>query len=197
MIDQNNDGWEDVTDAVEMKALVGVKGVRDNAKSSPQAAGLPASPMGGGGPLETASNRDKARAALALIERVEPQLKRVRQLQRSALGGKGLAGLAEYNPFSTGNQEYDAAVAGLTSLVRPATRTPGEGAMSDFESKLAVATLPNRWKRDAYNEEALNGLQRLIDSSRQLYSRQLGLPQSPPTNPRNAAASLRRKYGLK
>lgn len=160
------------------------------AKRLPSAPGAgPSQPsQDAGGQLETASARDKARSAMILIDRLQPQIDRVRKLQKSALGRSGLAGLAEYNPFSGENQQYDSAVSGLTSLARPATRTAGEGAMSDFESKLATATLPNRWKRDEYNNEAINGLQRLVDTSRRLYSQQLGLPAAPPSNPKPSGA---------
>jgi hypothetical protein len=188
MIDQDNDGWEDVTDPTEVKKLMGVRGVQQMAKG------------GGGNPeaLETSQGRDKARAALLTIKRLQPALDRVRKLQKSTLGKQGLAALGEYNPLSSANQEYDGAVAVLTAMARPATRTPGEGAMSDFETKLAVATLPNRWKRDSYNLEAISGLQRLIDTSKEEYGRQLGLPAAPPrAQARPNGDALRRKYGLK
>jgi hypothetical protein len=165
------------------------------AKRLPSAPGAGQPAADAGGQLETATARDKARSAMILIDRLQPQLDRVRKLQKSALGRSGLAGLAEYNPFSGQNQQYDSAVAQLTSLARPATRTAGEGAMSDFESKLATATLPDRWKRDQYNNEAIDGLDRLVSTSRQLYSKQLGLPSAPPA--RNNGDALRRKYGLK
>lgn len=154
------------------------------AKRLPAAPGAAPAAAQAGGQLETATARDKARSAMILIDRLQPQIDRVRKLQRTALGRSGLAGLAEYNPFSGQNQEYDSAVAQLTSLARPATRTAGEGAMSDFESKLATATLPNRWKRDAYNNEAIDGLDRLVTTSRKLYSQQLGLPAAPPSKPK-------------
>jgi hypothetical protein len=166
-MDQNNDGWEDVTDAREVKALVGVKGLQQQAKGLPQArpGANTAAAASVGGVMETPARRDGARSSLALIARLQPAIDRVRHLQETTLAPSGVAGLAEYNPFSSANQEYDAAVAGLTALARPATRSPGEGSMSDFESRLAVAALPNRWKRDTYNHEAVDGLQRLVDTS--------------------------------
>ncbi|KIU29297.1 hypothetical protein SR41_04620 [Sphingomonas melonis] len=169
-------------------------GLAKRLPSAPPAGGQAQS---GGGTLETSAARDKARSALATIDKLQPQLDRVRALQKSVLGRRGLAGLAEYNPLSGGNQQYDSAVAQLTSVTRPATRTPGEGSMSDFESKLATATLPNRWKRDEYNNEAIDGLQRLIDTNRTLYSQQLGLPAPPPRGSKDPGAALRQKYGLK
>ncbi|MBB3693011.1 hypothetical protein [Sphingomonas sp. BK580] len=156
--------------------------------AKPSAATVAAS-ADSGGALETSKGRDDARKAIKTIELLQPQIARVRELQRKTLGATGLRALGEFNPFSEDNQQYDSAVAQLTSVARPATRTPGEGSMSDFETKLATATLPNRWKRDKYNEEALNGLQRLVDTSRTLYSRQLGLPVAPPSTPKPASSA--------
>lgn len=159
---------------------------RQQGLAKPSAATVAASAPSGGA-LETSKGRDDARKALKTIELLQPQIARVRELQKKTLGASGLRALGEFNPFSGDNQQYDSAVAQLTSVARPATRTPGEGSMSDFETKLATATLPNRWKRDKYNEEALNGLQRLVDTSRNLYGRQLGLPSAPPSPPKAAA----------
>jgi hypothetical protein len=204
----DDDGWEEVTDPAELKAVGGASAVKRMQEARARAPGLSGSPADAvGGTLETAPARDKARGVLLTIQRLQPAIDDVRRLQRSALGAKGLAGLAEYNPFSSSNQEYDAAVAALTALVRPATRQAGEGAMSDFESKLAVATLPSRWRRDSYNDRAMHDLQRLVDTSRDLYGRQLGLaapaPRALPAPPPAArsrpggAQALKRKYGLR
>ncbi|MDF0489234.1 hypothetical protein PX554_13920 [Sphingomonas sp. H39-1-10] len=166
-----------------------------------------ATPQGSGGALETNSARDKARSQFSVIDRLQPAVDRVRHLQNTTLSKQGLGALAEYNPFDSGNQAYDAAVANLTALARPATRVAGEGSMSDFESKIATATLPGRYHFDSYNNEALDGLQRLIDSGRKTASQQLGvpiasrqnpqLPKAPPRPGGSSADSLRRRYGLK
>lgn len=174
------------------------QGLIKGQRAAPTAAanGQPATQ--GGGPLETATARDKARSAMTTIDRLTPALARVRKLQNKTLGASGLSALGEFNPLNQDNQQYDASVATLTALARPATRTPGEGAMSDFESKLATAILPGRWKRDKYNTEALDGLDSLVSTSRKNYAEQLGLPQAPTTKKgRPDASALRAKYGLK
>ena len=178
MIGADNDGWEDVTDPAVLKAAGGVKAVEKGAEQARRAA---AAAQNGQAPLETANNRDKAAAALALIDRVQPTLARVRHLQKTNLGRSGVAGLIEYAPFVPANQEYDAAASMLKALARPAMRTPGEGSMSDFESKLAVQPLPDRYNTDSYNNEAINGLQAFLDTSRRQYSAQAGLPKPPPS----------------
>ena len=142
-------------------------------------AGKPAA-AGSGDVFESAKSRDSARSSLDLINRIQPQLNRVRDLYDRNLKGAGpMQSIREYLP-SQSNSQFDNAVAGLRILVRPATRTPGEGAMSDFESKLAMQNLPERWSFDGANEEALTGLQRLLDTSRSDYSKRLGLPAAPP-----------------
>ena len=177
----------------------GIAKGRSASPSPMQAGAADQDPTAAASALETASARDKARAGMATIARIEPALARVKQLQTRTQSASGLAGLAEYNPFSSDNQQYDAAVNDLKNLVRPATRTVGEGSMSDFESKMATAIIPDRWRRDAYNNEALSGLDRIVSSAKQAYRSQLGLPSAPPSTAqaRPSADALRAKYGLK
>lgn len=145
----------------------------------------PLSPTGepvveSGDMLETASKRDSARKAMSLINRVQPQLDRVSSLYGSQLKGSGpIKSIREWLP-SPGNSQFDKSVAQLAALTRPVTRTEGEGAMSDFESKLALQLLPGRYSFDSSNEEAIRGLQELLDTARSDYSKQLGLPAPPP-----------------
>lgn len=130
--------------------------------------------------LELSSSRDKARAAMTLIDRVQPQLDRVKHLYAANMRGAGpLKSLREYLP-SQSNAQFDGAVGALQTLVRPATRTQGEGDMSNFESKLALQMIPNRYNFDAKNEESLQSLQTFLDTNRASYSKQLGLPTPPP-----------------
>jgi hypothetical protein len=133
--------------------------------------------------LETPKARDDARRALATIERIEPILNRLDHLQKTAMRGAGVAGLKEYLPWRRENQQYDSAADALRMIARPATRTPGEGAMSDFESKLAVAAMPNRWSFDDRNVERIRNLRELLETSKKQYASQLGGQQSLPTPP--------------
>jgi len=140
--------------------------------------------------LETSKARDDARKSLLLIDRVQPQLDRVKGLYDRQLKGAGpMQSLREYLP-SQGHSQFDNAAASLRMLVRPLSRTQGEGAMTDFESRLALQPLPDRWSFDGANEEALVGLQRLLDTSRTTYAKQLGLP-TPPPKPRPRPRNIR------
>lgn len=150
------------------------------------AAPSPKMPTKTGETFEGSKSRDAARAALDQMDRIQPQIDRVRALYAEHLKGSGpLKSLGEYLP-SQDNARFDNAVAGLRTLVRPAQRTPGEGAMSDFESKLAIQNLPDRYSFDGANEEALSNLQTFIDTSRASYSKRLGLPTPPPSVRRKA-----------
>nr|WP_087573332.1 hypothetical protein [Sphingomonas sp. CDS-1] len=141
----------------------------------------PVQPSKTGDTFESPKSRDGARAALDQIDRIQPQLDRVRALYNENLKGSGpLKSVMEYLP-SQDNARFDNAVAGLRTLVRPAQRTPGEGSMSDFESKLAIQNLPDRYSFDGANDEALNNLQTFLDTNRASYSRRLGLPPAPPS----------------
>lgn len=139
--------------------------------------------------FETSKARDAARSALDQIDRIQPQLDRVRTLYNRNLKGYGpLKSIGEYLP-SQENSRFDNAVAGLRTVVRPSQRTPGEGAMSDFESKLAIQNLPARSSFDGANEEALGNLQTFLDTNRDVYSRRLGLPKPPPSATRKPSSN--------
>lgn len=139
------------------------------------------------GRLETAKSRDDARRAMDLIDRIRPHLSRTRELYDGNLKGSGpLQSLREYLP-SQKNAQFDQAAGMLRLLVRGATRTPGEGAMSDFESKLALQPMPDRWSFDGSNEEALRSLEQFLDSNASNYAKRLGLPSAPPNVGRKAA----------
>jgi hypothetical protein len=136
-----------------------------------------------GNRLELKKSRDDARKAIDLMDRIQPQVDRVRAIYGKNFKGTGpLQSLGEYVPgfMSQKNGQLDAAAAQLRAFARPATRTPGEGGMSDFETRLAMQAMPDRWYADAANEEALSGLQTFLDQSRSDYSKRLGLPTPPP-----------------
>lgn len=130
--------------------------------------------------LETKSNRDKARGSVDRLGLVAEQLARVRQLYNDSLRGSGpIKSIREFLP-SQANSQFDNAVQTLATLVRPTTRVEGEGSMSDYESKLANAPLPNRWKFDGANEESLRGLERIVSEGKSNTAKRLGLPKPPP-----------------
>jgi hypothetical protein len=116
---------------------------------------------------------------------VEAQLERVATLAAGNIPFSG--GLSGYVPFSgavSGKAgEFDKAVDLLRSQIRSLTRTPGEGSMSDYESRLAAAILPSRTDTPEARAEALRGLQELVKGLRAGYSEMIG------GTPRPAAAT--------
>lgn len=220
MIDNDNDGWEDVSDPREVKALLGVKGVRDMAK--PAAAGLPKAPMSGTAPLDlsTPTTPPKGQSAQAAYTKVGAaramlqQLAKVHGMYDKTMGKGGLAGMREFNPFDRDNQQFDGAVAAIPLLARQAFRVAGSGSDSDRELKLITDALPNRWSFDASNKERFNSLDSVLRGFINNYGGLAGyspqqikalaaehvygakrLPKAPPQA--SNASSLRAKYGLK
>ena len=138
--------------------------------------------------MELPKSRDNARKELDMLNRLAPQIDRAWDVYEKQLKGAGtIKSLREYLP-SQGNAEVDRAFGQLRTLVRPATRTPGEGSTSDFESKLALQSTPDRYSFDASNEEAFKGLRRFVDVGRANATKRLGLPTPPPGVGRKAPA---------
>jgi len=71
---------------------------------------------------------------------------------------------------------FEKSVRLLASLIRQLTRTPGEGAMSDYESRLAELTLPSRTDTPEGRRESLAGIRELISNVRAGYEEFLGFP---------------------
>lgn len=87
---------------------------------------------------------------------------------------------------------FDKSIASLTALVRQLTRTPGEGAMSDYESRLAAMIPPARSDNKAARDEALAGIRELVRNLQMGYREMLDPEGDDPTPP--AAGTKRRKY---
>lgn len=189
----NNDGWT-VANAAEQQAYM--------------AAMLPPAPPGKRGKapaadprgemMETQKDRDDARKSMDAINRVQPQLNRVRDLyNRTLKGGGPVQSLREYLP-SQSNAEFDRAAGQLQTLLRPTQRTTGEGSMSDYESRLAVQTVPSRYAFDASNEESIEGMQRFLDQGRAQYAQRVGqrVGQGLPTPPPAARKAPTREFTI-
>ncbi|WP_066803350.1 hypothetical protein [Sphingomonas asaccharolytica] len=162
-MDQDNDGWSDVTDPREIKKLTGVKGVQSMQK---QAQGGPASAQAGDvdTPVKppTGQGAQAAFAKVAAARTMLKQLNRVRSMYDKNMTATGLAGLQDYNPFRQENQEFDGAVAAIPLLARQAFRVAGSGADSDRELKLITDSLPNRWGFIATNRERFKSLDNVL-----------------------------------
>jgi len=74
-------------------------------------------------------------------------------------------------------QKFDAAIDNLRTTVSGITRTPGVGAMSDYETRLDQAKIPTRARYDEVTEFQLNALDALANEVEQGYGAMLG-PQA-------------------
>jgi len=171
------------------------------------AAGLPAGPVyqrgpngevkavtgtanaGAGGSGLTKTQEGVVRTKLQSIQSIRSQLGRVKAAMKG-LDKKGwtgsLGGLVP-GAFDAESDRFDKAVAGLAPLIRQLTRVPGEGGMSDWESRLANAVLPGRRDTTAGRNEALAGLDDLLRTTESGYRELIGGGQSAPA--RSAPAS--------
>jgi len=78
----------------------------------------------------------------------------------------GFGGLRDYLP-SDSNAALDKSAALLEDIAIGAFKVPGMGAVSDADAaRMAAATKPDRWDRDAATRETLAGLRRRVDSAR-------------------------------
>jgi hypothetical protein len=86
------------------------------------------------------------------------------------------------------NRKFEAAKAALYTTVRQLTRTPGEGSMSDYESRLSTGQLPDLGDYESVTQQKIDQLADLANTIEQGYkgmgatgpisgSPQGGLPQ--------------------
>ena len=80
------------------------------------------------------------------------------------------------NPFSEQGQQFDASIDALRSTVTALTRTPGVGAMSDYETRLDQAKIPTRGKYESTTEQQLQELETFADNIIRGYSDMAGTP---------------------
>lgn len=120
-------------------------------------------------PATAALARTKLRALGAIdnqLDRVEAALRKAKY--RGMVAGRIPGGI------SGPDGAADAAINQLGPLIRTLTRVPGEGAMSDYESKLAQAGTPSRTQSSEALAETLAGYRALIRQTRAGYQDVLG-----------------------
>lgn len=117
---------------------------------------------------------------------IENQLARVEKAMTAAeeKGWTGYVGGRVPGGLDAESDTFDKSVRLLATMVRKLTRTPGEGAMSDYESRLAEMTLPSRTDTKEGRREALAGIRELIASIKMGYGE---LASSAPSQPAPAA----------
>lgn len=134
-----------------------------------------------GAPQGTKQQQGQTRQKLNGLKALEGQLKRVESamvaLDKGGFSGP-LGGLVP-GGFDAESAAFDKAVAQLSPLIRQITRVPGEGASSDYESRLMEAAQLSRSDNKAARAEGLAGLKELIGNLRGAYEDFLGItPQA-------------------
>lgn len=124
---------------------------------------------GGGKPSATQIKlANTAKQKLIDLRAMDDQLTKVedafKPLQDSFSAGPG-GGILP----SVDGKRFDAAVALLKGMARKLTRTPGEGAMSDYESKLAELANPSRGEYEQVTADQIQQLRALVKTTREGY----------------------------
>lgn len=123
----------------------------------------------------TATQRGNISTKLHDLDAIDAQLRRVEELVPTVESGGWTGAVGGYVPgdWDAESGQFDKAVATLTSLIRKLTRTPGEGSMSDYESRLAAAIPPSRMGQNEGRDEAILGIRTLIENTRRGYQEML------------------------
>lgn len=152
-----------------------------------------------GGSSLTATQRGNINTKLQGLRQIEGQLSRMGEaednLQKEGWGGPVWGNLPGTG-WDAESSVYDKAQSSLTAMIRTLTRTPGEGAMSDYESRLAAAIPPSRSDTREARAEATAGIKDLIRNLKGGYSELLGTTQSG-QNKAPSGGSKRLRYNPK
>lgn len=134
----------------------------NNRDSNATSAANAARNAGAGG--MTAAQRANVQNKLQSVRLVQAQLKRAQEAFKVIQGSMFQAGPGtQFNPLANGGQRFDAIARGLQQTIRQLTRTPGEGAMSDYESRLAAAIVPERGDLEGTTAARLEELQNIVN----------------------------------
>lgn len=127
-----------------------------------------------------AAVKSKANDKLRSISAIRQQLGKVQSVFNEIKGtlAAGGAGQTWVGALTTpeGGQKFDKAVAALAPFIRQLTRTPGEGSMSDYESKLAMMINPDRTNYESVTQQQIDDLYDMVETIESGYSGILGNP---------------------
>jgi hypothetical protein len=121
-------------------------------------------------PQVQAKIKDKLVTMQALKRQLETVKEKWTKIKDSSSAGAFGQG---YIPTEAG-KGFDAAVDVLRLLFRQVSRTPGEGAMSDYETRLAQAPLPNRTQYESVTEQQIAQIEDMVAAIESGYQGMLG-----------------------
>lgn len=107
------------------------------------------------------------RQSLGNLDAIEAQLAKVEEAYAPLKGSWSAGGGGQGMIPTEGGKRFDAAVSQLAPLMRQLTRVPGEGAMSDYETKLMERANLNRGDYESTTAEKMANLRQLVGEARQ------------------------------
>lgn len=136
-------------------------------------------------PKSTLSSKDAAtaRGKIQAAENLKRQIAEARDRFGQIQGTLAAGPITGLNPFSEPGQRFDASIDALRSTVTALTRTPGVGAMSDFETRLDQSKIPSRGKYESVTAQQLDELEALADGIINGYSGMVGQEPVAPMAP--------------
>lgn len=117
-------------------------------------------------PKELQAAKGKIQAAQILKQQIAAAREKFALIKETAAAGPS----GYLLPLSEKGQNFDAAIDALRSSVTALTRTPGVGAMSDFETKLDQSKIPSRNEYESTTEQKLKQLEDLANQIELGYS---------------------------
>lgn len=120
------------------------------------------------GQLSSSDKKNVAslRQSLGALDAIEAQLNTAEEAWKPLKGSMSAGGFGQGMIPTESGKRFDAAVRQLGPLMRQLTRVPGEGAMSDYETKLLERSTLSRGDYESTTEEKLKNLRQLVDETR-------------------------------
>lgn len=131
-------------------------------------------------PQEVNTAKEKIMKAQMLKQQVQAALAQFDSASKARLATGMIGG---HNPFSKQGQLFDAKVNSLRPTVGAITRVPGLGSMSDYETRLDQAKIPDRGRYDEVTLQQLNDLESLADGVISGYGAMIGGVPAPQAAP--------------
>lgn len=114
----------------------------------------------------TQKDRNIIKAKLTSINLARRQLKLI---QDKFVKGLDFGPLVGATPTESG-RAFDRAVDAIRKTMGALTRVPGIGSMSDFETKIDQASMPNRNEYESVTQQQIDGLEQIINTMHEGYT---------------------------
>lgn len=145
-------------------------------------------PLGKRDTTGSLSQKDQTTAKLKLnmVQNARQQLDRIKQTFEAGRQGVNAFGPGQGILPTQAGKLFDAAVDQMRSSLTALTRTPGVGAMSDYETRLDQSKFPARTDYETVTAQKLQGIEDFLNTVEQGYTDMLAGPSA--SAPRNVGA---------